>query len=54
MLNVLHIICLAAPFDNSDVSNVEYSFEHNFSVWANLEFASHYAIVVTFIWAKIV
>ena len=54
MFNVFHLIYLGAPFDNSDVSNVGYNFDHTFSVWANLEFASHYAFVVTFILAKIV
>ncbi|XP_063729047.1 protein-serine O-palmitoleoyltransferase porcupine-like [Symsagittifera roscoffensis] len=54
LLNVFHLIYLGAPFDNSDVSNIGYNFDHTVSVWANLGFASHYALIFTFAIGKVI
>lgn len=54
LLNGFHLIYLGAPFDNSELSTVGYSYIHTMSVWANLQYASHYAILFIYALAKVI
>ena len=54
LFNGFHLIYLGAPFDNSDLSSVGYSYQHTMAVWANLQYASHYAIFFIYALAKII
>ena len=54
LFNGAHLIYLGAPFDNSDLSSVGYSYQHTMAVWANLQYASHYAFFFIYALAKII